>query len=587
MILKNIFSIGLVALSTLACTAEFDEINTDPNRITEASNGAILTYVMRTSAQQYLGGGGLNDWVQYTGDVGAVNAFGNNEGNYASLYHDIQYQLDQIKLTNNDENGNSNRAYYIISEIMQCWTMANAVEMYGDMPYFNALQGGTYEGGIQIAYIEPEFDSQEEIYKDIILRLDSANSYLAKSETMSGIVNPNSYDIYAGGDMDLWRKFTNALRAKLYLRMKDADGVFAMAGLENLFADASTYPMFANYKEFMGIKWQGLGAKSENISGMAYSLYNNGDYDGRTPTPSTAMVRLFAETKDPRRFAFLTRPNAVYKTVIDRTFEPESGDSIKIGNQIYSGVDSTNIMTGFPPARHEDTDKNNLKTSFKWYSSLGGGFANVHRADYILDYAELCFIKAEAKLIGVNALSGSVEEYYEAGINANFDYYKRVYDEAISDDLLFEATTYGLETKEIFDADTISKFLNNPAVKLTGDATKDFEKIITQRFMANFNNGYNAFSIIRRTGLPVLDFYSIGLQGDLGYPSRFKYPEVVSQTNGDNLIKAIGKLKNTSWDGEVWLFENSTQPSSVTDTAIMDYILYDVFTCEQIYPVIE
>lgn len=241
-------------------------------------------------------------------------------------------------------------------------------------------------------------------------------------------------------------------------------------------------------------------------------------------------------------------------------------------------------MTGFPPARTESTPSDKLRPSTSIYSTIGGGFANIHRIDFVMDYSELCFVQAEAKLNGVSALSADAATYYEEGIRANFEYFKGVHNQAIDDELLFTNTTYGVNPDDVYSEDSVAVYLDQPNVKLTGDANDDLEKIITQRYISQFYSGYKAFSLIRRTGLPKLDFFDIGTSADLGFPTRYKYPEIVGVTNGDNLIAAIGKLNNNIWDGRVWLFENSPEVSPAFDTPIEDYLIYDVFTCEQIYP---
>lgn len=575
--------IGIVALlAIVSCTKNFEGINTDPNRVTDASNGALMVYVQRTAAYQYLtGGGSPNTWSQYSADKDAANTFISFDpgGSYTTLYHDILYQLEQIILTSEIEENNSGRHYVAMAEIMKVWTMAIGVELWGDMPFFDALQGGTYEGGIEEEYIRPKFDDDEAIYKYLIEKLDEINTFMLESESLTDIISVGSYDIYAGGNMALWRKFANSLQAKLLLRMSSADETYAMAGLETLFADPDLYPMFENSKEAMGIKWQGFGADGGNISGIAYTLYNNGNYEGIAGLLNNGYVRMLAELKDPRRFTILQRPKAVDKS----TFTPLENDSIQIGDYIYN-FDTLNVMTGFPPARHENTADRILRPSTKYYTSIGGGFANIHRTDFIMDYVELCFVKAEAKLKGVTSLTEDVNTYYEAGIRASFEYLKKIHGYAIEDELLFTNTTFQIDPDDIYAEDSILNYLAQTNVLLQGDVDGDFEKIITQRYMANFYNGLNAFSMIRRTGLPKLDYFAIGTNADLGFPTRYEYPEQVAITNGDNLIDAIGKLFNNIFDGKLWLFENCPDPQPAFDEPVLDYVIYDIYSCEKIYP---
>ncbi|MDB4304200.1 SusD/RagB family nutrient-binding outer membrane lipoprotein, partial [Desulfosarcina sp.] len=584
--IKNIFNINIwlagLLIITASCTKDFDEINTDPNRITEASNGSLLVYAQREAAYLYLTGGGtLGQWSQYTADRSATNSFTNfdPEGEYDALYHNILYQLEQIILSANVENENGNRHYYAIAHIMQIWNMAAAVELWGDLPYYDALKGGTYEGGTVANYITPRFDTQEEILKNLIGRLNDMNDFIKASSGVQGIVSAGSYDIYAGGDMSDWRKFANSLQAKLLLDLSVADQQYAVEGLNRIFSDPELYPIFASESDYLGIKWQGLGALPANISSVAYSLYNNGDYKGFTSIVNNGIIRILVDNKDPRRFTFFQRP----KSLPSSTFDGYGSDSIQMGDYYYN-KDSLNVMSGFPPARTESTPSGALRPSTSIYSTIGGGFANVYRTDFIMDFAELCFVKAEAKLLGVSALAESASSYYEAGIRANFDYFQDVHNLAIEDEVLYTTTTFVVDPDDVYSEDSIANFLAQPGVVLTGDPASDLEKIITQRYVSTYYNGNKAFSMIRRTGFPKLDFFDIGTSADLGFPTRYKYPEIVGVTNGDNLIDAIGKLTNNIWDGQVWIYENSPLVEPAFDYPIEDYLIYDVFTCEVVYP---
>ena len=81
--------------------------------------------------------------------------------------------------------------------------------------------------------------------------------------------------------------------------------------------------------------------------------------------------------------------------------------------------------------------------------------------------------------------------------------------------------------------------------KLNGTEDQNLEKIATQRWLANYTNGFEAWAIVRDTGYPS-SLYSgvsdpdIFELGDLNgaYPQRMRYGSGTYNTNGENTQKA-------------------------------------------------
>jgi hypothetical protein len=138
----------------------------------------------------------------------------------------------------------------------------------------------------------------------------------------------------------------------------------------------------------------------------------------------------------------------------------------------------------------------------------------------LMTYAELQFLLAEAA--GKGFISGTATTYYEAGIKASHDYYK-----------VAVATGY----------------LSKPDVALTG--TDDLKKIITQKWISNFMNGYEAWLDVRRTGFPVLHVPSDNLNGDK-FPVRFRYPSIEQAANKKNYDEAVARIGGDTYNSKGW-----------------------------------
>ena len=128
-----------------------------------------------------------------------------------------------------------------------------------------------------------------------------------------------------------------------------------------------------------------------------------------------------------------------------------------------------------------------------------------------MSYAELLFVKAEAALEG--DIGGDAQAYYEAGIEAAFD-------------------QYGLSVPDGY-------------IVTAGAANK--ENIMTQKWIALFGQGIEAWTEYRRTGFPVMPAADSRAQfeNDGVLPTRLEYPGTEYSLNGANVEAAQSLLGGT------------------------------------------
>ncbi len=138
----------------------------------------------------------------------------------------------------------------------------------------------------------------------------------------------------------------------------------------------------------------------------------------------------------------------------------------------------------------------------------------------IMTYAELQFLLAEAAQKGL--IQGSVAAYYNAGIQASHDY---------------------------FNVAVPAGYLTKTVVVLNG--TEDLKKIMTQKWISNFLNGYEAWLDVRRTGFPVLTIPQDNLNGNK-FPVRFRYPASEQAANKTNYDVAVQRIGGDSYDSKGW-----------------------------------
>ncbi|MDJ1503264.1 SusD/RagB family nutrient-binding outer membrane lipoprotein [Xanthocytophaga agilis] len=96
-----------------------------------------------------------------------------------------------------------------VGQVAEALLIAKATAFWGDVPYSEAFD--------LVAYPTPVFDSQEEVYTELLATLDKAIENLSAS---SGLDFAGQDFIY-GGDPGLWKKAAYSLKARLHLHLGD------------------------------------------------------------------------------------------------------------------------------------------------------------------------------------------------------------------------------------------------------------------------------------------------------------------------------------------------------------------------------
>lgn len=137
-----------------------------------------------------------------------------------------------------------------------------------------------------------------------------------------------------------------------------------------------------------------------------------------------------------------------------------------------------------------------------------------------MTYAELQFLLAEAAQKGF--ITANATTYYEEGIKASHAY---------------------------FGTAVPAGYLASNSVVLNG--TNDLQKIMTQKWISNFMNGYEAWIDVRRTGFPQLTIPQDNLNGNR-FPVRFRYPATEQAANKTNYEAAVKRIGGDTYDSKGW-----------------------------------
>lgn len=368
--MKNINKIFLVLLAGLlfSCENQLD-INTDPNSPTSISPGLALS-AAQASLITVTGGdfsnlGGF--YAQYHTQAPSASQYEvidqyNLNTAYANRVWTELYSgcINDLEFVITESNKTGDTGGVLIGTLLKAYTFQLLVDVFGDVPYTEALQG--------VNNITPKTTEGSVIYLDLITKIDAA---LASYNANPFDTTIGKQDMIYGADMDQWVKFANTLKLKMYLRM--AYTPLANPGKVNaLIAEDNFLTTDAKFSSF------GTGLNQRNPFYEVQIVYL-GDVNN---VASNSLFEFYNSNGDPR-LESVYRPNAAtaYLSIAQGT-----GDTF---NNLASNYSRPNIEADTPV--------------------------------YLMSVAESKFLQAEA-LIRYAAGAGAKAKY-DAGVNTSFETY--------------------------------------------------------------------------------------------------------------------------------------------------------------------
>jgi len=217
--IKIFLGATIISLMTLVGCESWLDVNTDPNSLSDLSSPEVVIPAAQISIANmvmgwdmgFAGGFWSQYWTQnYTAsqfkylDEYQETSFGNA---YSGLYSGALNDLKAITRSSEPNSGD-----YLIAEVLSIYTWQVVTDVWGDMPYFEALQG---DEGV----IAPVTNTGQEIYADLLKRVDA----LLEIDYEDAVIN-SKYDFVFGGDVHAWIQFANSLKLKLMIRLSETPG---------------------------------------------------------------------------------------------------------------------------------------------------------------------------------------------------------------------------------------------------------------------------------------------------------------------------------------------------------------------------
>ncbi|MFN2440475.1 MAG: SusD/RagB family nutrient-binding outer membrane lipoprotein [Chitinophagaceae bacterium] len=224
----------------LSCTKDFEEINTDPNRIDQISPGTLLNPIIYDAASFGMDRSAAITFelmqvdLPFPSTSGGIHRYdlsdniGNSTWNtYYRLLANIK-EMYAASVKANDPN------YQAIAMTLNAWIYSNLTDAFGDVPMNEAARGDE-----QI--FRAKFDKQQDIYPKLLNDLDSANRLFITSKAMI-----YGTEILYGNSVLKWKKFCNSLQMRLLLRVSKRAEMNSLARIRTIVADPVKFPIFTS-----------------------------------------------------------------------------------------------------------------------------------------------------------------------------------------------------------------------------------------------------------------------------------------------------------------------------------------------------
>ena len=515
-ILSLSFFVVIINFVVVSCTKDFDKLNTPKNAIVvEKVDGPLL--------------GQAFAFAQYH----SMGTF-----NYSYLWHSVLYSDRYAQYTSNFHPAFQSDEYVAAgAHVASIWSMfyssvatqLNFVEKYSKdhaMPLENAIakiwrveayhrisdhfgpiiysQFGN--GKTSVAY-----DSQKDIYHDFFKTLDDAVAILKQNSGKNAFGNNDQ--VY-NGNIDKWLLFANSLRLRLAMRIVYVEPALAQSEAEKAIA---------------------AGVISSN-SDNAYVTTTINSLNGLSTTTyheewrmSASLYSVLAGYNDPRLPVFLAP-------------RWDGGGYRGLRNGLPLNQRDPSIVQTYSPIGN------------RWrplYTGLWGA-AGVNAPIPVITAAEVYFLRAEGALRGWNMGGGTASSYYNTGIQMS---------------LMDRTNATPTDIANYINSTSTPVAINDPwnsppmtTIPVLYQSSADFEtqleQIITQKWIALFPDGWEAWAERRRTGYPrgyaLIESLNPNIS-KFGLMRRLQFSPNEQSDNAEGVKAAVGLLGGPDRnDTRVW-----------------------------------
>ena len=504
--------LSVMLLGMAACTGDFEDINRNPNEVTDdqlqANNYKVGTniktlqgLVVPTEEHRF-------QFVESIVGCPYAGYNGKTVDTWQATFENYNPSADWRKVPFVDMisdtypayraivNGTDDAVARALAKLFRIAIMHRVTDSYGPIPYTQIMENKTES--LEVAY-----DTQEQVYTQMFAELDEVIAAFKDNLTLPSDAF-SRYDAVYYGNVSQWLKFANSLKLRMAMRLSYVDEATAKSKAAEAIAEGVIESTADN-------------ASMHTTDNRTTLIYNDwGDH-----RIGADIINYMNGYNDPRREKMFTTVKLV-----------EDGQEVQGYAGIRIGINVTSKSTAI------SSYSNMLVTSTDPYLWMNAAEVTFLRAEY-----ELRWGSAEtAKSLYEQAIRLSFEERGASG----------------ADTYVADATSQPAAYKDPLNQHSVGTPQSTITIAWetgTGEDVKErnLERIITQKWIAIFPLGTEAWTEHRRTGyprlLPVVVNNSGGAVDSEKGARRLPYPVEEYTENPVNLQDAVSKLNSEAFEG--------------------------------------
>ena len=503
----NHLLIASLAVASASCTDAFEDINSNPYEpgdltaddyaLTSQLNniaGCVLSSDVNTiQFTDALLGGTLGGYFSDAND-GFAESFAryNPKNDWSRVFMKsdriiptLYANLGQVEAICQNT---GNPVPYAVATVIKIAAMSRVTDTYGPIPY--SAIGTTSDLAVP-------YDSQKEIYNAFFSELTDAIGVLDSHR--GSALSPLGDYVY-GGDINKWVRYANSLKLRLAMRVSFVDPSLAKKMAEEAVAGGviESNEDNATWKYFSSIT---------NPLYTAVMYNSSGSTTGGDTHAAADIICYMNGYNDPRREPYFLKS----------TFE---------------GIDYVGLRRGW-----STFDKS-------WGFNFSGVGVKADDPLIWMTASEVAFLRAEGVAIHNFDMGGTAESFYNRGIQLSFEQWgvggaaEYIANDTRRPEAYIDPTEVNPYTGSLSDITIKWDDTANSETKL--------ERIITQKWIALYYNGNEAWAELRRTGypklIPVAYNGSGGVVDSAKGPQRMPYPQEEYTNNSANVSAAVNSL---------------------------------------------
>lgn len=320
---RNIY-ILLIALVCSSCSSWIDpSVNVDPNSPSDVGVADLVAPIEVNLG--YVVGGDLtrvtSEWTQQIAGLQSQSAdidiynISESDVNNSWSYNLYSPGMINSKILINKSIANASPYYTGIAQVLMAYHLGVTTDLWGDIPYSDALNGASGQS-------KSKYDTQEAVYDSIFSLLNNA---IVNLNANSSAFVPGDGDIIYKGSLSNWIKTAYALKARYYLHLSKVDAT-AYTKVKEALANAYT----SNDDDFKVV----FNSAYSNSNPMYQFQNERVSYIGA----NSYMLSMLTATSDPRTSVY-------YSGTVGSASGEGNSEASPVGANYASATSPVYLMT--------------------------------------------------------------------------------------------------------------------------------------------------------------------------------------------------------------------------------------------------